>query len=304
MLRKTSVFILFLVIQFTVGEALATFIPPDQIKAQILRFGPEDANMTEEEFDQMIEQAQEIYEPIVKGHGGRLNIRGDWDDDTLNASASQFFGTWYVNMYGGLARHPELTKDGFAMIICHELGHHLAGFSFRKGGGLFGGTWAANEGQSDYFASHVCARKLWGEQKEINAGFRGTIHKIAEESCDERWATQEERDLCYRINAGGESLAATLAALSDTDMPDYETPDENVVNKTNDKHPAAQCRLDTYFAGSLCPAAFDDNLIPGKKVPQGVDSIEAEKEAANHSCTEYSGYDYAHRPLCWFKPRL
>ena len=29
-------------------------------------------------------------------------------------------------MYGGLARRAEVTEDGFAMVLCHELGHHVS----------------------------------------------------------------------------------------------------------------------------------------------------------------------------------
>ena len=73
--------------------------------------------------------------------------------NTVNANASQRGRTWIVNMYGGLARRPEITPDGFAMVLCHELGHHMGGFPFVSG-------WAANEGQSDLFATLSCGRIL------------------------------------------------------------------------------------------------------------------------------------------------
>ena len=174
-------------IQLFSFHANATFVPPDQIRSDYSSYGAEDANMTKQEFDDMIKVAQDYYEPIVQSHGGRLNISGRWDDDTPNARASQFFFFWNVEMFGGLARHPKMTKDGFMMVICHELGHHLAGFPFVPGGGGFLPTWAANEGQSDYFAAHSCAPNLWGDEKSINASFKGQIHKIAEEGCDAAW---------------------------------------------------------------------------------------------------------------------
>jgi Zn-dependent protease with chaperone function len=53
-------------------------------------------------------------------------------------------------MFGGLARDPLVTKDGFSAVICHEIGHHIAGAP-RKGF-----SWASNEGQADYFATTKC----------------------------------------------------------------------------------------------------------------------------------------------------
>lgn len=302
MLGKTlSIFAVLATFVLSTHSAFGKFIPDDQIKNPYQRFSAEDANMTEKEFNDIISKAERYYAPIVQSLGGRLDIKRLWTDDTLNASAMQFFGTWTVNMYGGLARHPEMTKDGFAMVLCHELGHHLAGFTFKKGGFSFGGVWAANEGQSDYFAAHVCSRNLWQDEVDVNASFRPTVRPNIQAACDAVWTTSADQDLCYRVNAGGESLAKTLAALAEDTVPTYETPDNNKVNATDSNHPRAQCRLDTTFKASLCDASFNDNLIPGKEKndPFGAD---AEKEASQYSCMEISGHTEGLRPRCWFKP--
>ncbi len=303
MLRKTLSLLGAIVGGLLVSQiASGTFIPPEDIKNPLQNFSLRDANMTQTEFNDVIAKAEKFYSPIVTAHGGQLVINRLWSDDTLNANASQFFGKWNVNMYGGLARHPEMTLDGFAMVLCHELGHHLAGFTFRKGFGGFGGTWAANEGQSDYFAAHSCARELWKDETEVNASFRGNIPQIAADSCDAVWSTTEEQDLCYRINAGGESLARVLSALKeDPSFPTFETPATNKVNKVNDNHPEAQCRLDTTYAASLCTADFDPEYIPGKEFSDQF-GADAEKDAANYTCMEISNHIDGIRPRCWFKP--
>ena len=69
-----------------------------------------------------------------------------------------------------------------------------------------------------------------------------------------------------------------------------ETPDTSVVKKTNDAHPATQCRLDTYLQGSLCEVSFNDN----------VDS----KSEVTGTCHGSLGHDIGTRPLCWFKPSV
>jgi len=296
MLRKTLIFSICLQLGATL--AWGTFIPEEDIKNR--DFNERDANMTEAEFRDAIEKARVRYEPIVASHGGRLTIIGDWNSNTLNASASQMGSAWRVNMYGGLARHPEMTLDGFTMVVCHELGHHLAGFSFTRS--PFGGTWAANEGQSDYFAAHSCSKELWGEDYELNVTFRETVPAIVQQRCDGVWETVEEQDLCYRVNAAGESLARVLSSLKkDPSFPQFDTPDANKVGQTDNRHPQAQCRMDTTFAASVCKAEFNPNLIPGKgkSNPFGP---EAELESSENTCMEVSGFEEGLRPRCWFSP--
>jgi hypothetical protein len=283
-------------------SAFGTFIPDKDIKNKNQVFSERDANMTQQEFDDVITKANAFYGPIVKSHGANLVINRRWTDDTLNANASQSLGTWTVNMYGGLARHPEMTLDGFAMVLCHEIGHHLAGFSFRKT--FWGGAWAANEGQSDYFAAHSCARELWRNEHSTNAGFRANVNPIVQESCNRVWPTTEEQDLCYRVNAGGESLSRVLSALKeDPVMPAYDTPDKNKVSTTNHNHPEAQCRMDTTYAASICAQSFAIDLIPGKTKSDQF-GADAEVESSLYTCMEYSHFTEGLRPRCWFKPGI
>ena len=286
---------------FVSSPSWATFLPPDE-PISFSAFNGGASNITEDEFKVMIQAFQTAYEGIVSANGGSLSINGDWQSETVNASASQFFGTWQVNVYGGLARRPELTPDGLALVVCHEMGHHLAGFAFHPGG--WGPVWAANEGQSDYYATMVCAPKMWGGDLEKNATFRETVSPLAKQLCDEQRTEEAEQNLCYRILAGSESLAQTLAVLKDKPLPAFDTPDANVVSSTFNGHPAPQCRIDTYLAGTMCTAEFNDNLVPGKKVTAGPGSVDAEREAANHSCTTAGGFTLGLRPACWFKARM
>jgi hypothetical protein len=277
-----------------VGEvSFATILPPNNLHLQDTILG---SNMTEDEFNEILDQAAQVYAPIIsQTHGARLSINSHWEDSTVNASASQFFGTWHVDMYGGLARRPEVTKDGFALVVCHELGHHLAGYPFS-------GSWAANEGQSDYFATLSCARNLWAGELEVNASFRETIAQMPKQLCDDTWAEEAEQNLCYRAMEAGHSLANLLGAMKGSDIA-YENTDESVVDSTSHSHPAAQCRLDTYMAGALCGATFNSEFIPGKGLGRKRNSAEAEAEAAEHSCVRSAGHVVGMRPLCWFSPQ-
>jgi hypothetical protein len=82
------------------------------------------STMTEERFNEIIDRADKHYRPIIKELGGKLKWARKWNDGTVNASAQRFWRTYKVNMYGGLARHELVTDDAFAMVVCHELGHH------------------------------------------------------------------------------------------------------------------------------------------------------------------------------------
>lgn len=282
---------------FTSAHALATILPPNQLHLQDnLNFN---ANIDEPQFLNIINRIVDLYKPIVASHGATLESNNLWTDPTVNASAQQTGSTWIINMYGGLARRPEVTPDGFALVVCHELGHHLGGFAF------YGNAdWAASEGQSDYFATQACARKIWKSEKSVNARFRATVGSVEKEKCDASWNTEEDQNLCYRTSAGGSSLANLLAALNSEPVPQFDTPDLRQVKTTDVAHPKGQCRLDTYFQGALCKVPFNDNLIPARNLQAGQTSVAAETLASETSCMLASGQLQGNRPRCWYGPVL
>lgn len=261
------------------------------------------SNIDEKAFNDIVDGVLKYWAPIAEAKGVKLVANKDWADSTVNASAYQSGKTWYVNMYGGLARRPEVTPDGFALVVCHELGHHFAGYTF--GSGM---SWAANEGQSDYFATHMCAKVIWGRDFRGNEMFRRfNAPQVVTAKCAEAWPNNTNaQGWCQRASAAGLSLATLLGALrsASAPAPKFETPDTTVVRQTNSAHPEAQCRLDTYFAGALCNKQFDINVIPGRNHARGQQSAEAEAEAMKYSCFAKEGHKIGTRPLCWFKPLL
>jgi subtilisin-like proprotein convertase family protein len=258
----------------------------------------EKSNITQAQFNQIIDAIEKLYLPVVRSHKARLKINRLWKDDTVNANATQNGKTWQVNMYGGLARRPELTPDGFAMVLCHELGHHLGGYSFYHDSDM---PWASNEGQADYFATHACAKEIWKGEAEQNIKARQSVQQTAKRVCDLNFANTDDRDICYRSSNAGLSLATLLAKLSEGPAPTFETPDSSVVSMTYDGHPEAQCRLDTFLAGSVCSKKFNKNIIPAKFLEDKF-GVEAETEAGLYSCLARDGWVTAQRPRCWFKP--
>jgi len=264
----------------TTSHIKASFLPENDLwKEDGLIAGN---GMTEEMFNQIMDEVRIIYEPIVKNLGGNLVIKGDYNDSTVNAYADREDGNWNVSMFGGLAKRSEITHDGFVMVIAHEVGHHIGGFPFVS-------DWAANEGEADYFASIAAARTLWNGDSKSTIEVDSEARKL----CDKHMENSE-LSLCYRQMNANYSIANLLGALGGTKV-SFKTPDKSVVKKTNNEHPAAQCRLDTYVAGTLCKVQWDSNIIP-----------QTESEMGKQSCVSKSKTkaSIGSRPLCWFKPTI
>lgn len=239
-----------------------------------------DNGMTEETFNAIIASVTVYYKPIVKALGGNLVIHADFKDSTVNAYADQNDGNWNVSLFGGLARRPEVTSDGFAAVFMHELFHHLGGFPYVE-------DWASNEGNSDYVAFLAASKLVWGKDSNKD----DPVDPAAKELCDQY---SMDNSLCYRQMNAAYSLANLLGALGGKKI-SFKTPDKTIVRKTNNAHPNAQCRLDTYVGAILCNVAWDDSVIP-----------QTESEMAKQSCVSKSNtdYDIRARSRCWFKPKI
>lgn len=316
-LRSVAVLVMiFIAGVFGTGKARASFFPDSVSRATPPpASGP--SNISESQFFEIVSELQKLYSPIIAQFGGKLSIQADWKKDAIVAQATQMFGTWVVQISGGLARRPELSADGLSLIICHELGHHVGGFPYKyalptqfsipRPSDLPGGIeniWAGAEGQADYYSTQVCAKKLWAKSPDLNATFRDKVDPFGKEKCDLAYHTDSERNICYRSVTGLQTIMATLAALMQKPMPHLDTPDTSEAKTTFTDHPGPQCRMDTVFEGSICPAAHDDTVIPGKKSSDFPDGIESERDAAKYYCTHSGPYVMGLRPACWFKARL
>lgn len=278
-----------------------TFMPENDLYKQDCIACESQSGITQQQYLDVIAKANRIFTPIIAAQGGTLNIVDHWSDATVNASATQHGDDWIVNMYGGLARRPEITVDGFTFVLCHELGHHLGGFPFVKGFLPPEAKWAASEGQADYFASHVCPALWWND--EATAEIASTLPEIVKSQCNDVWKSPDQQNLCYRASLAAKSTTDLLAALGGS-RTSFNQHDTSVVSSTYTGHPAAQCRLDTYLAGATCSQAWDTNVIPGKEGGRPDNSRAGEEAAAHHSCTALDSYTVGLRPACWFHATL
>lgn len=238
--------------------------------------------ITETEFNAVLDRLKEVYEPIIRQYGGNLVINRLWSDGTVNASANRQGSNYVINMYGGLARHDVITKDGFALVACHEVGHHIGGvprYSDPQG------RWASVEGQSDYFATTKCLRKLFMNDDNSTIVRGMNIPQDVEQKCTSQFSAQNDQDICKRISMAGLSGASLFA---NGNPPSFTTPDRAVVQTTYESHPQPQCRLDTYYEGAKCDVEEDVEI--GQNDPN--------VGTCNRKDNDTEGL----RPLCWFKP--
>ncbi|MGE0174169.1 MAG: proprotein convertase P-domain-containing protein [Oligoflexales bacterium] len=280
------------------GVVSASILPPNDLyKEDHVNFSASD--ITKEQFYSTIDGVIAHYTDVVQRHGGKLVAVKDWNNPTVNAYALRKNDVWSVNFFGGLARRPETTLDALALTVCHELGHHLAGFPY------MGEDWASSEGQSDYFATQSCSRLIWGDEHEVNAQHRDTVNPTAKAACDQQWHETLQQDLCYRIADASLSLARLLSTIDgSTSSPEFETPDLTVAKATRISHPKAQCRLDNFLQGALCTINHPIDVIPGLKNFYGQKSKQAERESAMYTCTQSAMFPAGVRSLCWYKPKI
>lgn len=265
------------------GELCEGFVPQNDMKIPMGSF--EAKGITEKQFNEVMDRVEAIYKPEIAARGGRLVLKRLWTNATVNASAQRSGNDYILNMYGGLARHESITQDGMALVACHEMGHHIGGAPKYDGGN----DWASNEGQSDYFANMKCLRRVFASEgassftrpKGDDAGPRA--------ACEKSFASASDRALCVRGSMAGMSVTTLFRILRrETVLPRFDTPDPKAVAETSDSHPGTQCRLDTYFAGSVCARAVGEQVD--------------ETNPATGTCTVAGGQTSGFRPLCWYKP--
>ena len=259
-------------------------------------------------FNQVLRAASEVYEPIFRKYQLRLVLTGVWDSDVPDAFA--YPGVDPINVFikkaqagatlrdfnmsvrrvdinGALARNPHMTADALLMVVCHEIGHHIGGLPSNGG-------FASNEGQSDYFAATKCMRQVLQHQDNVEIVRRRAIDPYVRQRCFSVWGRDlEQAAVCMRSAMAGKQLARVLASLGGEKDVDFRTPDPEVKSVTDNKHPRAQCRLDTYFEGALCRVSHNEimnfnNPLQGACVPTSSPGL----------------MGIGLRPACWFHPKL
>ena len=145
---------------------------------------------------------------------------------------------------GALAKEEVINQEAFAIVVCHEIGHVLAGFPKQTSHWQ---SWSSVEGLADYFATNKCM-KLFNSISPWEKNLRFFDSYILNK-CQEHYGDNLEETLsCLRTASGIMSLQNyfNLKAKSKISM---KNKDKTKVAKTLCKYPSNQCRIDTFWAG-------------------------------------------------------
>ncbi len=241
---------------------------------------------TPAKFEQFTNRIVSLYADTIKELGGNLKTEFLWDSPDLNAYAEKEKSNWRIVFHGALYRDKRVTDDGFIMTVCHELGHLLGGAPFKLG------RETSAEGQADYWASTVCAKRYFTEFPEDIVMSNGFVR----DQCTQKYEGDvPSQKICYRTIMAGHSLASFVGMKTEGKTPRFETPDKHVLDVTDQLHPLAQCRLDTFLAGSLCDLEDSSTAFHEK--------ILGNKLTTDFKCSETVDGQLTlieKRPKCWF----
>lgn len=293
------------------GHTACRFFPPNRMRFPIRPTG----QITQPQVDRILQVMQQIYAPIFQRMGrSQLKIASRWADDEVNAGAivcnrPDLMGTpgyppecagaqrtptvnipiSLVVLHGGLARHPFMTQEGLVLVACHEIGHHLGGYPRYDRNR----DWASTEGQSDYYATSKCARRVFAAMgRNAFWASRAPIPLEVRTACVASFpGSPEDQAICMRSSLGGLALARVLATASGGDARaiTFANHDRTQVPVTFEGHPQALCRLDTYVAGAIC------------QVPQAEEF--SATDARSGACHPQRLQSRGARPGCWFAGR-
>ena len=227
-----------------------TFLPTEQEKSYQGSEWYGVGGIDENTFNAIIDVADEVYTPILKNNGLTLTFERKWDDSTVNAKCNRDTELVTVSLFGGLARHKDMTPEGFLLVVSHELAHAMSVYP------LYSNSWASSEQSSDNMAVQQIARKLFSQESsgngdKCNCGFAPDYNRKINDYCA-KFSDEEQNIICKRSMAGGLALGKVLANFGGEAVPSYETPSKVRVRKTQQSHASAQCRLDQYGIAALC----------------------------------------------------
>lgn len=237
--------------------------------------------MSQEVFDEALDKVEEIYKEYLSLAGINFYVKRDYESDYQNAHPGREDDDWFIEMYGGYFRNKAYeTYEMVALVGCHEVGHHLGETAYYPS---LEWSWASAEGQSDYFSTLKCMRKVFADDDNIKwvKDYPLEIPETVTKQCNKVWKTDEDVAICVRS-----SMAGFQRRFSSDSKVSFDTPITTPVSKTAIYHPSPQCRLDTNFQGALCG------------VDEDVPHSQGDEKQGNCNAGEF---EVGIRPVCWYK---
>jgi hypothetical protein len=164
-----------------------------------------------------------LYENEISHLSYPFIFDGKWQSPYFGAGVSLFDNSFHLMILGGTTRISMMTKDAYAAIVCHELGHLLGGEPRQT---ISGADFASAEGQADFYAASTCLPRYFSA-----IGI-------------------SKNDLNNRIEKAGYEFLS-LATLFDSEIQNTTLIRSKVqlpvVNETIiNRYPSFQCRYENY----------------------------------------------------------
>ncbi len=231
-----------------------------------------------------LEKIKAVFSEEIKREGIVLNMKIVPAFQTSVASITPYC-PHALSISERLINLENFKEQHLLKILCHEIGHIMAGAPFIEHY-PFDSTELSHEGEADYFATLKCLKRIYSNdiknQEYVKLLSSELISKIKMRGC---------RDAqCIRIV----NIAyQTLKILEPDQVFSLEKKSNEVVEATimMEYHPKAQCRLDTYIAGAVCPVDPYSDLV---RYDQSV--------GVCHRAMEDPIFKLGSRPGCWFSP--
>ncbi len=275
-----KVFCLALLLSLTSAFACENggFLPANKLRIPVTFKSA--GGMTKVEFDQVIDKMKTEFEQEAIQNGYRFRIVRLWTSEQVNAQASS---DGELTFFGGLARYPGITKDAFALVNCHEIGHLIGGAPKFKGSKL------SAEAQADYFATLKCLRRLFAHDNNAAIVARARVPAKLAALCKSAHPAREDNAICVRSGLAALSVGTLFAnELVSLGAVSIDKTDPLKVTQTLHDYPATnQCRLDTMIQGALCEVTHQESV--------------SQRDEVKGTCHPSLGHKVGTRPACWYK---
>jgi hypothetical protein len=184
-----------------------------------------------------------------------------------------------------LSQDDRLGLDQWTAILCHETGHLIGGAPYIAESVDDRNEFSA-EGQADYFAAAKCLRRIWSDEQANRVIVTGMppalVGSIRLQGC--------VTDQCVRIVATSYSIFQALNPEETMKINERSKVKAKETHSSRTSLPA-QCRLDTYLAGALCPVDPAASFSPSNQRDGACTADSADPTVIKGS-----------RPACWFAP--
>ncbi|ASD62530.1 hypothetical protein [Bdellovibrio bacteriovorus] len=208
------------------------FLPPGSAKV---------SDVTEAQYRALLTDFQVKYiMPVFNSTGRPLLIPAEWENPYFAAFAQNKDTYMQVSLWGGMARAPGASLPVLAGILCHEIGHVIAGEPRQT---FTGAEWSSSEGQSDFYAAKDCLPQFLKAHPELVADINPQVLALC-----------GGNELCARVAQTGVEMVQFFKRYDSQKSDDVSlwTPAPAAEQLLRNVYPSHQCRLDTYLAGALC----------------------------------------------------